>query len=96
MVTMPRLRCAAALVVLLGTESALHAQRTAENAVTMADDAFGTSIGLESTGSVTQTQAQAARLELIQVDRLAGDVGSHECTPRSECIATADRQGGGD
>ncbi|MGE3692227.1 MAG: TonB-dependent receptor [Novosphingobium sp.] len=29
---------------------AAHAQRTAENAVTVADDAFGTQVGLESTG----------------------------------------------
>jgi iron complex outermembrane receptor protein len=58
MVNMPRLRCAAALVVLLGTESALLAQRTAENAVTMADDAFGTSIGLESTGIYTDNDTR--------------------------------------
>lgn len=34
--------------------NAAHAQRTAENAVTAADDAFGTQVGLESTGIYTE------------------------------------------
>ena len=46
----PRLRCAAALAAIMALETALPAQRTAENAVTMSADAFGTSIGIESTG----------------------------------------------
>ena len=38
--------------------SAAHAQRTDENAVTDADDAFGTNIGLENTGIYTERNAR--------------------------------------
>lgn len=41
---------AAATFALLTIPGALHAQRAQENAVTSADDAFGTSVGTETTG----------------------------------------------
>ncbi len=37
---------------------AAHAQRTAENAVTASDDAFGTQVGLESTGIYTENDTR--------------------------------------
>ena len=43
--------CVAAMAVAAALSPSLaHAQRSAENAVTSADDAFGTQVGLESTG----------------------------------------------
>jgi iron complex outermembrane receptor protein len=44
--------------MLLTTSSAALAQRASENAVTNADDAFGTSVGLETTGIYTETDTR--------------------------------------
>jgi iron complex outermembrane recepter protein len=49
---------AAALLALALAPAPAHAQRTAENAVTASDDAFGTQVGLESTGIYSESDAR--------------------------------------
>jgi iron complex outermembrane receptor protein len=51
-------RIAAGLFVMLAAPNSALAQRTTENAVTSADDAFGTSIGLEQTGIYTENDTR--------------------------------------
>lgn len=51
-------RALATLVALLAAGGHAHAQRAAENAVTNADDAFGTSVGTESTGIYSENDAR--------------------------------------
>lgn len=48
----------AALVVFASLAAPAHAQRTAENAVTAAEDAFGTTVGSEVIGLYTSTSAR--------------------------------------
>ena len=45
---------AAAVAIVLAPPAPAFAQRTAENAVTASEDAFGTQVGLESTGIYTE------------------------------------------
>jgi iron complex outermembrane recepter protein len=48
----------AGLCALLGGIAPAHAQRASENAVTNADDAFGTNVGLETTGIYTENDTR--------------------------------------
>ena len=69
-------RMAAVLFGMLAAPDAALAQRTAENAVTSADDAFGTSVGMEQTGIYTENDTRGfsplkagnARIEGIYYD----------------------------
>ncbi|MEO6715657.1 MAG: TonB-dependent receptor [Novosphingobium sp.] len=51
-------RAVAAVVALLAASEHAHAQRANENAVTNAEDAFGTSVGTESTGIYSENDAR--------------------------------------
>jgi iron complex outermembrane recepter protein len=52
------LRAAASLAAMLAGAHIAHAQRASENAVTSADDAFGTSVGTESTGIYSENETR--------------------------------------
>jgi len=53
-----RVHALATLAALLAASGQAHAQRANENAVTNADDAFGTSVGTESTGIYSENDAR--------------------------------------
>lgn len=80
---MERLLASTALVALLALPSAAHAQLAGENAVASADDAFGSSIGQESTGIYTEfdtrgfspQKAGNARIDGIYYDPIGALTG---------------------
>ncbi len=75
----PGAKAVTTILALLAAPDAAHAQRAAENAVTNADDAFGTSVGLESSGIYTEfdtrgfspQKAGNSRLDGIYYDQVA-------------------------
>ena len=80
---MPRLRTPAAIVALLALPTAVQAQHANENAVASADDAFGSSVGLETTGIYTEfdtrgfspQKAGNARIDGIYYDPIGALTG---------------------
>jgi iron complex outermembrane receptor protein len=74
-----QLETTVAIIAVLAYPALAHAQRASENAVTSADDAFGTNVGLESTGIYSEndargfspTKAGNVRVDGIYMDNIA-------------------------